>query len=145
MRISGDARFAGHRVPAYRILPGEDTISRMPKLVLIADDSAVARASVAREVRAAALDIIEASTAASAASMNPAKLACALLDLDLGDGNGPDVAEGLRAEDAALPIAFFSAQREGAVLARARTIGPVFSKQSELNAAIAWIRANARA
>jgi hypothetical protein len=65
--------------------------------------------------------------------------ACALLDLDLGDGNGVDVAEFLQIHQPNLPIAFFSGGASPAVMTRARALGPVFRKPDELDEAVAWV------
>jgi CheY-like chemotaxis protein len=111
--------------------------------VLIADDSAVARVSVKKLVVAAGHEVVEKDTAASAAAVDPSDLACALLDLDLGDGWGTDVAEELRAKHASLPIAFFTTTTTGEALDRARALGPVFAKPSELEDAVAWVRQRA--
>jgi CheY-like chemotaxis protein len=112
----------------------------MPK-VLVADDSAVARVSVARRVRALGFEVVERDSAASASTVDPASLACALLDLDLGDGSGADVAERLRTAPEAhdLPIAFFTSTREGVAFDRAKRYGEVFSKPDELEKAVAWV------
>jgi DNA-binding response OmpR family regulator len=73
---------------------------------------------------------------AKAALAHPAAhVSCALLDLDLGDGTGIDVARHLRAENPSLPIAFFSTDPTD----EARTLGPTFHKPSELEAAVAWL------
>ena len=111
----------------------------MAGLVLIADDSAVARVSVARRVRAAGLTVVEEESAAGASRVDPSGLSCALLDLDLGDGNGTDVAERLRRTQGQLPIAFFTSTRTPEVIAKAATFGPVFAKPEELDQAVAWI------
>ncbi len=107
--------------------------------VLIADDSAVARVSGARALGAAGVDVVEEATAAGASAVDSGALACALLDLDLGDGDGADVAARLRASNGALPIAFFTSERAPDVLARASAIGPVFAKPQELDAAVQWV------
>jgi two-component system response regulator RegA len=114
----------------------------MPR-VLVADDSAVARLSVARELRSRGLDVVERESFASAATTDAAELTCALLDLELGDGNGADVADRLRASRSDLPVAFFSSAGDGALVARARAIGPVFTKPDGLVDAVAWIVARA--
>jgi CheY-like chemotaxis protein len=111
--------------------------------VLIADDSAVARVSVARRVRAVGLDVLERDSAASASRVDAQAIACALLDLDLGDGYGTDVAIQLRAAKKSLPIAFFTSTRSGDAVERAATFGPVFSKPDDLEAAVAWVQKNA--
>lgn len=113
--------------------------------VLIADDSAVARLTVAREVRAAGLDVIEHESAAAASAVDARDVACALLDLELGDGHGTDVASRLRSARAELPVAFFSSATDGDLVVHARTIGPVFAKPHELGDAVAWVVAQTRA
>ncbi len=115
----------------------------MSARVLIADDSAVARISVARRVRAAGIDVLERDSAASASTVDPSTIACALLDLDLGDGEGTDVAVSLRRAKESLPIAFFTSTREGDAVERAAAMGPVFAKPEDLDAAIAWVQKNA--
>lgn len=114
-------------------------MSNPSRAVLIADDSAVARVSVARRVRAAGLDVVEEESAAGASAVDPSSLSCALLDIELGDGDGTDVAERLRATEGKLPIAFFSSTRTPEILARASTFGPVFAKPDELDQAIDWV------
>jgi CheY-like chemotaxis protein len=61
----------------------------------------------------------------------------ALLDLDLGDGDGATVAEMLRAKRGDLPLAFFSSETIGPMFSRATALATVFSKESP-DAAIAW-------
>lgn len=115
----------------------------VPK-VLLADDSAVVRVAVARRVRAAGLAVVERDSAAAASGVDAAELTCALLDLDLGDGVGTDVAERLRTARPTLPIAFFSSTTTAEVLACARAYGPVFTKPEEIDAAVAWVATHAR-
>src|SRR5438270_12391086 len=99
-RLPCTRRFGARRPPSRRY-------SRdMSRRVLIADDSAVARVSVARRVRADGIEVEEQDSAAGASAVDTAELACALLDLELGDGLGTDVAERLRAGQGGLPIAF---------------------------------------
>ncbi len=112
----------------------------MSRRVLIADDSAVVRVSVARRVRAEGIEVEERDSAATASSVDTADLACALLDLELGDGFGTEVAERLREGQGGLPIAFFSSTLAPEVLAHAKTFGPVFAKPGELDEAVDWIR-----
>lgn len=83
--------------------------------------------------------MIEADSVESAAAVAVDDVACALLDLDLGDGWGTDVAEDLRTKDSTLPIAFFTSEPGGERLERAKTFGPVFSKPEEIDGAIAWV------
>jgi CheY-like chemotaxis protein len=114
----------------------------MSQRVLIADDSPVARVALSRRVRAAGLEVDEHDSAASAMSVDPGTLACALLDFDLGDGFGIDVAIRLRATRSELPIAFFTTT-DPSETDRARAFGPVFAKPDELDAAVAWIARHA--
>lgn len=108
--------------------------------VLIADDSPVARVSVARRVRAEGREVIEEGSAKSASAVDANDLSCALLDLDLGDGDGTQVAARLRADNGGLPIAFFTSTKSGDSVRRASAIGPVFTKPDDLDAAVDWIR-----
>jgi two-component system response regulator RegA len=112
--------------------------------VLVADDSAVVRLSLSRRLRAEGLDVVERDSAAAAGGVDPDGLACALLDLDLGDGSGADVAARLRRARASLPIAFFSSETSGDALARAAAFGPVFAKPADIDAAVDWARTSAR-
>lgn len=107
--------------------------------VLVADDSPLVRAAVVRRVREAGRELVEADSVASAAKVDPTALACALLDLDLGDGWGTDVAERLRAAAAELPIAFFTSEQGGERVERAKAYGPVFAKPEDIDGAIAWV------
>jgi CheY-like chemotaxis protein len=112
--------------------------------VLVADDSAVARLALARRLRAEGFEVIEHPSAASARRSSPIGLACALLDLDLGDGDGDDVARTLLARRSDLPVAFFSASTSPELVERARAIGPVFAKPGELDAAVEWVCSHGR-
>lgn len=116
----------------------------MSRRVLIADDSAVARVSVARQVRADGIEVEEQDSAAGASSVDTAELTCALLDLELGDGLGTDVAERLRQGQGGLPIAFFTSTRTPDIVARAASFGPVFAKPDDLDKAIDWVRRHGR-
>ena len=80
---------------------------------------------------------------ATGSSVDATTLTCALLDLDLGDGSGADVATALRDAKSTLPIAFFTSEKSGAELTRAKSLGPVFAKPDELAAALEWIRKHA--
>mgnify|MGYP001346111744 CR=1 FL=1 len=110
----------------------------MPQRVLIADDSAVVRVTLARRARAAGFEVVEHDSCASASTVDASTLTCALLDFDLGDGFGVDVAARLRAGRAGLPIAFFTSS-SGDDVARAAAFGPVFTKPHDLDAAIDWL------
>ena len=70
----------------------------------------------------------------------PAEQEAALLDINLGDGSGPDVAARLRAGSPALPIAFLTGGGAAGDLDAARLFGPVFSKTEGVDAAIGCYR-----
>jgi CheY-like chemotaxis protein len=116
----------------------------MSQRVLIADDSAVARVAVVRRVRAAGLEVVEHDSVASASTVDATTLTCALLDFDLGDGFGVEVATRLRQEHGALPIAFFTSSSTSELADRLSAFGPVFAKPDEIDAAIEWIERNSR-
>ena len=109
--------------------------------VLLADDSPLARDILSRRVEATGLVALACESAAVARGEDATDLACALLDIDLGDGDGTEVAETLRATRPDLPVAFFSSAAPEAS-ARARTLGPVFAKPDDLEAAVAWVHNN---
>ena len=62
----------------------------------------------------------------------------ALLDLDLGDGDGVTLYHALRAKSPALPIAFFSSEENTPLGNDARMIGVVFAKDC-IDDAVAWV------
>jgi CheY-like chemotaxis protein len=115
----------------------------MPRRILVADDSAVARLALTRKLRAAGLEVIERASAAEAKRVTSDEIACALLDLDLGDGEGTDVADALRGGEGDLPIAFFTASSSDDAIERALERGPVFRKPEELESAVHWVLRNA--
>jgi CheY-like chemotaxis protein len=116
----------------------------MSQRVLIADDSAVARVTVARRVRAAGFEVVERDSVASASTVDASTIACALLDFDLGDGFGVDVAARLRSVERELPIAFFTSTSQAEVVEQTSAFGPVFTKPDELDAAIDWVERHSR-
>ncbi len=107
--------------------------------MLIADDSPVTRYALERALRSAGIDALAASSLAEALRLDCAKVSCALLDLDLGDAQGTELAARLRERSPALPIAFFTASRAPQL---ARAFGPVFSKPEGLGEAVAWVAAS---
>jgi CheY-like chemotaxis protein len=118
--------------------------SPLAPLALIADDSAVVRLTLARRLRAEGFEVIAQESATRPEAKTFARLACAILDLDLGASDGATFAQSLRQERAGLPIAFFSGTASGELLERARALGPVFAKPGELDAAVAWACASSR-
>ncbi|MEO7110896.1 MAG: response regulator [Polyangiaceae bacterium] len=105
--------------------------------VLIADDSPVALHLLGKSLRASGLTVIETTCAHDASVIDPFTIDAALLDLDLGDGDGATVAETLRAKRADLPVAFFSSETKGPIFSRATALATVYSKENA-DAAVAW-------
>ena len=108
-------------------------------MVYIADDSELVRVALRQRLLAAGLLVHAGGSAADSRSITIREFSCALLDLDLGDGNGVEVAELLRVHQPTLPVAFFSGGASARVMERARGLGPVFRKPDELEEAIAWV------
>jgi len=112
-------------------------------LALVVDDSPVALRVVSRRLGALGFDVREASTAADARRVDAVTLACAIFDVELSDGNGPDLAAVLRAGCATLPIAFFTSGAATRLLERAHACGPIFLKP-DLDGLLQWALAAAR-
>ena len=105
--------------------------------VLIADDSPVARHLLGQRLRDAGAIVIEATSAKDACEIDPNGIDAALLDLDLGDGDGVMVAQTLLAQRADLRLAFFSSETGGALFLQATSIAQIFSKE-RVDDAVAW-------
>ncbi len=113
----------------------------MDRSILLADDSALVRAATTRRLAQCGLRVTTLGSSREADGVDPTRFSAALLDIDLGDGFGPDVAARLRATVPALPIAFLTGGGPDPVLDAARTFGPVFCKVSGIEEAIGWVLA----
>lgn len=114
----------------------------MSPVVLFVDDSAVVRSAVSRRLTQLGFAVTVVGSTGEAERVDVVGLAAALLDVELGDGLGTDVARRLRALAPRLPIAFLTASEgRGAAVLReeARRFGPVFSKVEEVDDALRWI------
>jgi CheY-like chemotaxis protein len=107
--------------------------------ILFVDDSAVARLAVKRRLVDHGLEVVTFASATEASAISGSDFAAALLDIELGDGFGPDVAARLREGAPGLPIAFLTAGGPPPTLDAAARLGPVFSKASEVEDAVRWI------
>jgi DNA-binding NtrC family response regulator len=107
--------------------------------VLVADDSAVVLARVTRALVDAGLSALTAGSMQEALALNTSEVGAALLDIDLGDGWGPALAERLRERMPTLPIAFFSGGAHPTIVAEAGRIGRVFQKPDDLDAAVRYV------
>jgi DNA-binding response OmpR family regulator len=99
----------------------------------------VARRAVVRRLTAEGRRVVEGDSSKVPRGLSARTLSCALLDLDLGDGDGADLARALRRTTPKLPIAFFSAGAAEELVARASKIGPVFKKPDQLDEALRWV------
>lgn len=108
--------------------------------VLLVDDSLVARRVLTKRLAAEGFVVAEEASAAGARRIDVTRLACAIVDLELADGSGADLADSLLAKNASLPIAFFTGGAPPESLARASERGPVFHKPY-VDAVIAWVKA----
>ncbi len=115
-----------------------------PNPILFVDDSAVARVAVKRRLVALGLEVVTFGSASEAREADGAAFSAALLDIELGDGYGTELAARLREGAPGLPIAFLTAGGPEEILAAAALLGPVFSKMSELDDAVRWIDEAAR-
>jgi CheY-like chemotaxis protein len=106
--------------------------------VLLVDDSPVVRRVLTRRLVAEGFEVRAEPSATAARAVDPATVSCAVIDIELPDGSGSDLAAELLKRRASLPVAFFTAGASAAVMARARTHGPVFAKP-DVDALIAWI------
>jgi two-component system OmpR family response regulator len=112
--------------------------------VLLVDDSPVAQHVLAGRLRAAGFEVLLESSVEGARRAGTVPCCCAVVDLELPDGDGVALAEALQGTHAALPVAFFTAGAEPALLSRARARGPVFAKPNA-DAVVAWAKATRRA
>ncbi|HEX3770461.1 MAG TPA: response regulator [Polyangiaceae bacterium] len=108
-------------------------------IVLLVDDSAVARRLLARRLEADGFRVCEAPSMAAARKVDVSSLGCAILDLELTDGDGTDLARSLRELRPALPIAFFTGGSAPSLVEGARSRGPVFLKP-DLAPLLAWVK-----
>ena len=111
--------------------------------VLLVDDSAVARRVLARRLEADGFRVCEASSMATARTIDFTSLGCAVIDLELSDGAGTDLARALLEKRPALPIAFFTVGSAPSLVEGARARGPVFLKP-DINPVLVWVKRTTR-
>jgi DNA-binding NtrC family response regulator len=112
------------------------------RTVLVVDDSAVARRALAGRLAAEGYATREVGSVQTGRGLDCAALAglsCAVLDLDLGDGDGTDLAAALLAKRPTLPIAFFTTGTTPSLVEAARARGPVFLKP-DVASVVAWVK-----
>ena len=107
--------------------------------VLLVDDSPAARRAIAKRLQAAGFDVTEMGSVAEARAADLGAFACAVVDVELADGDGPALAVELHARRADLPVAFFTASSSPDVHTRAKGQGPVFTKPN-LDPLLEWAK-----
>ena len=93
--------------------------------VLVVEDEPTVRRAIARAFTAAGWEVTQASSvqqALSLASTGGLPLDCAVLDLELPDGSGLDLAERLRARDSGIQLVFFSGTDDPELLSAASAL-----------------------
>lgn len=113
----------------------------MPRDLLLVDDSPLARVATARLLGEHGITVTALSSRAEAQGVDAHTFAAALLDLELDDGLGTDVAAALRERAPMLPIAFLTGGGPPPIIDAARRVGPVFSKTADVDAAVEWVLA----
>jgi CheY-like chemotaxis protein len=113
------------------------------RIVLLVDDSAVARRVLARRLEGDGFQVSEASSMAAARKVDVASLGCAIIDLELPDGDGTDLARVLLEKRSALPVAFFTMGTAPSLIEGARARGPVFLKP-DTSPVVAWVKRTTR-
>lgn len=106
--------------------------------ILVADDSLVVRAALGQRLTAAGFEVVLAGSAAEAMAADAPSFACAVLDVDLGDGDGLTVAEALVARNGALRVAFFTSG--DAPPPSTRFHAATFEKSKDLDRVVAWVQ-----
>jgi DNA-binding response OmpR family regulator len=113
------------------------------RIVLLVDDSAVARRVLARRLEADGFQVSEASSMTAARKVDVASLGCAIIDLELPDGDGTDLARVLLEKRPNLPVAFFTMGTAPSLVEGARARGPVFLKP-DMSPVVAWVKRTTR-
>jgi DNA-binding NtrC family response regulator len=113
------------------------------RTVLLVDDSAVARRVLARRLEADGFLVAEAASMAAARKIDVATLGCAIIDLELPDGDGTDLVRYFREKRPGLPVAFFTMGTAPSLVEGARAQGLVFIKP-DLTQVVTWVKRTTR-
>lgn len=98
----------------------------MAHLLIVDDEPATAR-SLGRVLRAAGHNVTVAGSCAAARNLEDS-FDCAVLDIDLGDGSGIDLASELQARGSIAQVVFYSGTMDDRVLERVTRTGPLVMK-----------------
>lgn len=111
----------------------------MHRLLHVENDPLVARA-LARLLRIHGYEVGTVLSYAEGRALTE-RYEIGLFDIDLGDGDGVELAQHMKQCGLVEHILFFTARSDTDTAARASTIGPVISKTSEIDAVLAAIAA----
>jgi len=107
------------------------------RLLVVEDDVTVARA-LSRTLARAGFSVASARSCAAARAL-PQTFDWAILDLDLPDGNGVDLASALMSSSKVPSVLFFTSCADQRLLARARCMGSVVMKPLGTSPILAWL------
>lgn len=102
-----------------------------PARALIVEDDPVVARSIARRLLREGYSVSLAQTCRAARAAGPG-FQVGVLDLDLPDGSGADLADELLRLGAVRGVVFYTGSLDGAVRNRASLFGPVFDKAANL-------------
>ncbi|HYQ01091.1 MAG TPA: response regulator [Polyangiaceae bacterium] len=111
----------------------------LPRLLVVEDDVTVARA-LSRTLARAGFSVATARSCGAARALAQS-FDFAILDLDLPDGNGVDLARALMSGGKVPSVLFFTSCTDSALLARARCMGSVVMKPLGTSPILAWLAA----
>jgi DNA-binding response OmpR family regulator len=111
----------------------------LQRLLVVEDDVTVARA-LSRTLARAGFSVACARSCAAARALTQS-FDFAILDLDLPDGNGVDLARALMTVGKVPTVLFFTSCTDSALLARAGRIGSIVMKSLGSSPVLAWLAA----
>jgi DNA-binding response OmpR family regulator len=109
----------------------------LQRLLVVEDDVTVARA-LSRTLARAGFSVACARSCGAARAL-PQSFDAAILDLDLPDGNGVDLARTLMSSGKVPTVLFFTSCTDGALLARAARMGTVVMKALGSSPVLTWL------
>jgi len=107
------------------------------RLLVVEDDVTVARA-VSRTLARAGFSVAAARSCSAARALTQ-DFDFAILDLDLPDGNGVELARALMTSGKVPCVLFFTSCTDASLLARARCMGPVVMKPLGVSPILSWL------
>ncbi|NUP12267.1 MAG: response regulator [Polyangiaceae bacterium] len=107
--------------------------------LLLVDDSEFVLAAVTRDATARGWTVSTSASAAEARTLGARAFDAAVLDLEIGDESGIDLATHLRNENPGLKIAFLTGTTDDALRRRAEAVALVFDKTSGMGEVSRWL------